>query len=282
MICAYAISKNEESNVHQFIEQTKFFDQVCVLDTGSTDRTVEFLRKANITVQQKVYKDFDFSQARHDALALANPECQWFFTLDFNEKLEITNEHIDKVKSSSYDGFKIDCYDFFIKDYYEQKLKLHRRDSYSWKYAVHEYLESQTGNNNTGQIDIKITKKTRSNPYKSTFYAEICEREHKKYPLDPHYSWWVLNYYFTNKNYERCFHHSQNYIDNTVAYTNEFRIYAFLYISRCFLIHNHKNQAIDYAFHALSESIKFRETVPACFAKVVNYFNEIGLEIKIK
>ena len=64
MICAYAISKNEEENVARFIEQTKLFDQVVVLDTGSEDKTIELLREGGVKVEQKTYDEFNFSEAR--------------------------------------------------------------------------------------------------------------------------------------------------------------------------------------------------------------------------
>ena len=42
-ICVYAIAKNEEQFVDRWVDSMSEADWVCVLDTGSTDRTVEKL-----------------------------------------------------------------------------------------------------------------------------------------------------------------------------------------------------------------------------------------------
>lgn len=44
-ICVYAICKNEEKFVKTWIESMKEADKIIVLDTGSTDKTVERLRE---------------------------------------------------------------------------------------------------------------------------------------------------------------------------------------------------------------------------------------------
>lgn len=43
-ICVYAIAKNEEQFVDRWMDSMREADWVCVLDTGSTDRTVESWR----------------------------------------------------------------------------------------------------------------------------------------------------------------------------------------------------------------------------------------------
>ena len=48
-ICVYAISKNEEKFVKRWTESMKEADEIYVLDTGSTDNTVNILKENNIT-----------------------------------------------------------------------------------------------------------------------------------------------------------------------------------------------------------------------------------------
>lgn len=281
MICVYAIAKNEEENVSRFIEQTKLFDQVVVLDTGSEDRTVELLREAGIKVEQTTYRDFDFSVARTAAMELADPEVEWFLWLDFNEKLEITEEQIEQIKNSDYDGFKIDCYDHYNEDYLENKLKIHRRDKYYWDYAVHEFLKPVSDEVKHDHIDVKITKKKRQSYEKDRFQAMICEREHDKNPNESHYSWWAINFYRQNDVFHRAAYHAYNYLRNTEPYTVEFRVYSFIYASEFEYKEGKRDKAIDLAIHALSESIIFREKVPSCFQMALSHLNQIGVELKV-
>ena len=44
-ICVYAISKNESKFVDRWVESMSEADDIYVLDTGSTDDTVEKLKK---------------------------------------------------------------------------------------------------------------------------------------------------------------------------------------------------------------------------------------------
>ena len=41
-----------------------------------------------------------------------------------------------------------------------------------------------------------------------------------------------------------------------------------------------KDKAIDLAFHALSESIVFRDRVPNCFKRAINNLTALGVEIR--
>ena len=44
-VCVYAIAKNEAQFVDRFMDSMAEADIICVLDTGSTDDTVEKLRR---------------------------------------------------------------------------------------------------------------------------------------------------------------------------------------------------------------------------------------------
>ena len=55
-IAVYTICKNEVDYVDKFMESMKEADAVFVLDTGSTDGTVEKLRKLGAVVFEKVIK----------------------------------------------------------------------------------------------------------------------------------------------------------------------------------------------------------------------------------
>lgn len=44
-ICVYAICKNESKHIKRWYESMKEADDIYVLDTGSTDNSVELLKK---------------------------------------------------------------------------------------------------------------------------------------------------------------------------------------------------------------------------------------------
>jgi tetratricopeptide (TPR) repeat protein len=59
-------------------------DELCIVDTGSTDATVEIARRFGARVERLAWND-DFSAARNAALALATR--RWIFVLDADERL---------------------------------------------------------------------------------------------------------------------------------------------------------------------------------------------------
>ena len=47
-VIVYAIAKNEEKFVDRWVDSMQEADEIIVLDTGSTDKTVEKLKKRNV------------------------------------------------------------------------------------------------------------------------------------------------------------------------------------------------------------------------------------------
>ena len=69
-ICVYAISKNEEKFVSHWVNSMKEADEIYVLDTGSTDNTVNKLRELGVNVTQKIINPWRFDVARNESLKL--------------------------------------------------------------------------------------------------------------------------------------------------------------------------------------------------------------------
>lgn len=90
-ICVYAIAKNEEKNVEKWVESMSPADHIIVLDTGSTDKTVELLSSLGVEVHQKIYDEFRFDTARNDSLALVPDEYNIRVCTDLDEFWESSN-----------------------------------------------------------------------------------------------------------------------------------------------------------------------------------------------
>ena len=61
-ICVYAIAKNEEQFVDRWAASMSEADDICVLDTGSTDRTVEQLADLGVRVRQEEIRPWRFGR----------------------------------------------------------------------------------------------------------------------------------------------------------------------------------------------------------------------------
>ncbi len=103
-ISATIITYNEERNLPRAIESLRCADEIVVVDSGSTDRTVELARKLGARVVETVWrgyakqKNFAAEQASHD----------WILSLDADESLsEALEAEIWRLKKA---GPQFDAY----------------------------------------------------------------------------------------------------------------------------------------------------------------------------
>jgi len=79
------IVKNEEAFLEQCLESVKdYVDEIIVVDTGSTDQTVDIARKYTDKVYFHPWEG-SFSKARNQALVYATGD--WIFQIDADEEL---------------------------------------------------------------------------------------------------------------------------------------------------------------------------------------------------
>src|SRR5574344_951419 len=67
-IAVYAISKNEENFVDRWYQSMREADNIYVLDTGSTDNTVNFLKDKGVIVKEKIINPWRFDVARNESM----------------------------------------------------------------------------------------------------------------------------------------------------------------------------------------------------------------------
>ena len=79
------IVKNEEAFLKQCLESVKdYVDEIIIVDTGSTDKSVEIARQFTDKVYFHAWED-SFSKARNQALSYAT--CDWVFQIDGDEEM---------------------------------------------------------------------------------------------------------------------------------------------------------------------------------------------------
>jgi tetratricopeptide (TPR) repeat protein len=83
------IVRNEESNLRPCLEPVvSLFDEVVVVDTGSTDATRTVAADLGVRLFECPWRD-DFAAARNESLALARGD--WVFWLDADDRLDAAN-----------------------------------------------------------------------------------------------------------------------------------------------------------------------------------------------
>lgn len=222
-LSACSISKNEENKVESWFENIKCCDDYYVLDTGSSDDTVNKLISLGIKVGQKIIDPFDFSKARNLSLDLIqNPD--WVVSIDFDEKLE--ENWREKVEGIIKNNPKITAItvDEGEPDI-DKKIKIYKHDSYTWHSPVHEHLLPKKEDCLVFESDIKL--KHRPDIFdadKEQFYFNIAKNALDKGEFSDWLLWFCLNYSIKIKNIENIIEYAQKYLLSTQKPTTDFRI----------------------------------------------------------
>ncbi|RKE92362.1 glycosyltransferase family 2 protein [Ichthyenterobacterium magnum] len=95
MISALAITYNEEENIESFIKSLSFADEIIIVDSGSTDKTLELARQYEVKIVNRSFdnfsaqKNFALQQAKHD----------WIVFFDLDEV--ISKELAEEIKQKT-------------------------------------------------------------------------------------------------------------------------------------------------------------------------------------
>lgn len=189
-IAVYAITKNEEKHVDRWVNSMKEADAIYVLDTASTDKTVEKLKKyGKVHVTTKKFTPWRFDEARNASLELVPQDFDICVCTDLDEVFEEgwrkTLEECwreDTTRLQYNYNWKLDENERPLVNFYISKI--HARDGYTWTHPVHEVLTATTAKDNvvtTNDITVNHypdTKKTRSS------YLPLLELSVKEDPND--------------------------------------------------------------------------------------------------
>ncbi|MBQ7136660.1 MAG: glycosyltransferase family 2 protein [Bacilli bacterium] len=144
-ICVYAICKNEEKFVDRWVDSMSEADYIYVLDTGSTDNTVDKLRERGVCVTTDIIDPWRFDVARNKSLDLIPKDCDICVCTDLDEvfksgwreKLEEIWQADTNRLSYNY-NWSLDENNNPIVNFYIEKI--HSRNDYKWTHPVHEVL----------------------------------------------------------------------------------------------------------------------------------------------
>lgn len=144
-ICVYAICKNESQFVERWAKSMLEADSVVVLDTGSTDDTVEKLKSFGITVEQKIINPWRFDVARNESMKLIPDDCNILVCTDLDEIIEPGWANV--LRERWIDGTHKRCWYKFVWSHMSDgsdgrvfwNNKIHAK-GYEWHYPVHEQL----------------------------------------------------------------------------------------------------------------------------------------------
>jgi len=203
-IAVYAIAKGEQDNVIDWLKNVQDADGIFVLDTGSKDNTVQLLREGGAIVHQMhTSKLFRFDHARNEALSCVPDDYDVCISLDFDERLsENWRQAIEENFTAEMDVANYTLvYDFDevgnVKVSYP-RLAVHRRDSVTWQYPVHEIC--------IPRVDIKAETLPffcvhYGAPKQAGHYLDLLKLAYEENPNDARNLQYLAREYFALNNY---------------------------------------------------------------------------------
>lgn len=141
-IAVYTIMRDEVTNVAQWAETTGEADYRFVLDTGSTDGTIDELDAHGIEYQSAAITPFRFDDARNASLALLPESIEWCLQVDADETLSwdwkqrFESVCDDRIRRYTYRWENHGLADWGVV----MRSNLHARHGFRWRYPAHEVL----------------------------------------------------------------------------------------------------------------------------------------------
>jgi glycosyltransferase involved in cell wall biosynthesis len=153
-VSATLITYNEERNISAALQSLAWADEIVVVDSGSTDATVEICRQTTDRIFSRKWTGY----ADQKNYAVEKARNNWIFSLDGDERVSVELQNEIKSMSSFdtiYAGFRVPRVAFFMGrwirhgDWYpDYQLRLYNRQKGKWQGGrVHESvkLEGPTG-----------------------------------------------------------------------------------------------------------------------------------------
>lgn len=99
------ITKDEEKNIGDCLKSVEWADEIVVLDSGSSDRTVEISKRYTEKVYETDWPGFGVQKNR----ALDKASNEWVLSIDADERVteELKNEVIGTLTSATKSGYEI-------------------------------------------------------------------------------------------------------------------------------------------------------------------------------
>lgn len=263
-IIVYAISKNEEKFVERWYNSMKEADDIYVLDTGSTDKTVEKLKSLGVNVKTKKISPWRFDVARNESLNLVPLDANICVCTDIDELfipgwrkiLEDTWQNSSRAKYT---------YNYTFSDnkpvvsFYQSKI--HSRLNYTWTHPIHEVL-TYIGKQKENVITIDelsighfpdITKSRSS-------YLPMLIKAVKENPTDDRNMFYLGREYMYYKNDSKAITTLKKYLKLEGATWKDERSAAMRFIARCYSRKNDFNKAIKWYDKSIKEAPYLRDS----------------------
>lgn len=271
----YAIAKNEAKHAARWFEGVKDADEIVVLDTGSTDGTQKILADLGVKVNNMVFEPFRFDTARNQSLNQVSLDADWCMYIDLDETIEPGT--ITKIKQKiaksidMYDSFHLNLI-FTFEEVDGKRIPLitypreciHKRQSFYWKYPVHEMLAHHEGEYKWKELAFDVYHEPDTTKSRAS-YLELLQLAVEENPDDARQAQYLGREFMYRGDYLDAIMWLRKHIDMELH--GPFRCESATYISRCYQamdgsLEEAMDEAESWALRACAEFGSARE--PHC------------------
>lgn len=254
--CVYAICKNEEKFIKRWYDSIKESDYVCILDTGSTDNSINIIKELNIKYKKKIIKPFRFDTARNESMKLIPKDTDICICLDLDEVMEKGwKEKLDKIWDTNLNRLNY-IYNWKLKNnipkvtFYANKI--HSLKKYKWIHPVHEILKYDKNENIKTTNEIVINHYPDENKSRKQ-YLKLLELAVKENPTNDRNMHYLGREYMYNKKWNKSIDTLIKHLNLKTATWNEERCASMRFISRCYTALKRYDEAKMWLDKAINE-----------------------------
>lgn len=265
-VCVYAICKNEEQFVERWMDSMAEADEVVVLDTGSTDATVEKLRQRGAKVTVEEIRPWRFDTARNRSLELVDEQTDICVCTDLDEVFHPGWR--EKLEEAWQPGAAQATYRYtwsFLSDGREGVVfwqeKIHVRRGFRWVHPVHEVLR-WTGDGKRGtvvraegvQLD-HLPDETKSRGQ----YLPLLEQAVAEEPENDRNRHYLGREYLYHRRWDDCIRTLQEHLALPSARWKDERAASMRYIARALCEKGKEEEGRGWYLRAIAEAPWLRE-----------------------
>lgn len=263
-VCVYAICKNESKFIERWVKSMSEADGIYVLDTGSSDNSMELFKKLGVNAKSEIINPWRFDVARNKSLDMVPSDTDICVCTDLDEEFvpgwrkkleEIWNESVDKVKYNynwSFDEYGNPATTFYIE-------KIHRRDGYKWIHPVHEVLNVKE--NEVSVLATNITLNHYPDNTKSrSSYLPLLELSVEEEPNDDRNMHYLGREYMYYGKYQESIDTLIRHLNLPSAKWDAERCASMRFIGRCYIYLNRPKEAEMWYKEAIKEASYLRES----------------------
>ena len=264
-VCVYAISKNEEKFVDRWVDSMSEADEIYVLDTGSSDNTVNKLKERGANVSVEIINPWRFDVARNKSLELVPSgydicvctDLDEVFEIGWREKLESIWKD-DTTRLSYNYNWSLDEDNRPVVNFYIEKI--HSRKGYIWTHPVHEVL-TYIGNSNENKIvtDLITLNHYPDNTKSRGSYLSLLELSVKEDPTDDRNTHYLGREYMYYGKWNESIDTLIKHLSLPKATWKDERCASMRFIARCYIQLNRFDEARMWLNKAIEESPYLRD-----------------------